>query len=382
MRRTLLLGALLFLLAPGSALAADAVTLNGSASVVRYNRAVTLSGAITPVAAGETVGLYRQAGSAWTLVGSTTTAADGTFSVAVVLKSPATFLARATDSAGNPVESSPVSVKVRPLLSARLAGSNVIGAKLYVTGRLVPRTAGIVYVSAGTIVRKARLSRYGYYRVQIPTTRWFTYYAHARVAPATGFTAVRRTRHVRVKRVSLALGSTGPAARWLDYSLRKRSFTVDGVDSRYGYDTRDAVYAFQKVHGLARTGYWSASLWRLLRDSGTPKARIARGSHIEVSKTRQTLYEVRRGKVVSIMHVSTGATGNTPVGHFHIYWKDAGFNALGMYYSMYFHGGFAIHGYHSVPPFQASHGCVRTPLWFAPKIFSRWGVGASVYVFG
>ena len=43
--------------------------------------------------------------------------------------------------------------------------------------------------------------------------------------------------------------------------------------------------------------------------------------------------------------------------------------------------GVAIHGYASVPTYPASHGCVRTPLWFAPGFYSRWDVGASVYVF-
>ena len=33
-----------------------------------------------------------------------------------------------------------------------------------------------------------------------------------------------------------------------------------------------------------------------------------------------------------------------------------------MYYSVYWHGGYAIHGYHSVPPYPASHGCVRNPI--------------------
>ena len=51
-----------------------------------------------------------------------------------------------------------------------------------------------------------------------------------------------------------------------------------------------------------------------------------------------------------------------------------------MYYSMYFLRGFAIHGYASVPPYPASHGCVRLPLWFAPRIYSRWQLGARVRV--
>jgi hypothetical protein len=41
-----------------------------------------------------------------------------------------------------------------------------------------------------------------------------------------------------------------------------------------------------------------------------------------------------------------------------------------MYYSSFFVGGFAIHGYASVPPYPASHGCVRIPLWVAYRVFS------------
>ena len=85
--------------------------------------------------------------------------------------------------------------------------------------------------------------------------------------------------------------------------------------------------------------------------------------------------------MVSVTRVSTGATGNTPVGHWHVYATGPGFNEKGMYDSLFFLRGFAIHGYVSVPTYPASHGCVRTPLWFAPGIYSRWGVGASVYVF-
>jgi lipoprotein-anchoring transpeptidase ErfK/SrfK len=124
-----------------------------------------------------------------------------------------------------------------------------------------------------------------------------------------------------------------------------------------------------------------ARFWTILRGSGPPPARIPSGDHIEVDKTRQVLFEVRDGKVVSVSHVSTGATGNTPVGHWHVYAKQAGFTPDGMWDSLFFLRGFAIHGYASVPAFPASHGCVRTPMWFASGLFSRWGVGTSIYIF-
>ncbi|HEU5311753.1 MAG TPA: L,D-transpeptidase, partial [Candidatus Eisenbacteria bacterium] len=135
------------------------------------------------------------------------------------------------------------------------------------------------------------------------------------------------------------------------------------------------------VHGLSRTGRVTRGVWRVLGRAHIPKARVAQGDHVEVSKTHQVMYEVRKGKVVRIVHVSTGATGNTPVGKFHVYGKVPGLNSHGMYYSLFFTGAFAIHGYHSVPPYPASHGCVRTPMWFAPGFYDRWAVGTTVYIF-
>jgi lipoprotein-anchoring transpeptidase ErfK/SrfK len=82
-----------------------------------------------------------------------------------------------------------------------------------------------------------------------------------------------------------------------------------------------------------------------------------------------------------VSRVSTGATGNTPVGHWTVYAKGPGYNAKGMFDSLFFVGEFAIHGYYSVPSYPASHGCVRTPIWFASGLYSRWGIGTSVYVF-
>ena len=44
-------------------------------------------------------------------------------------------------------------------------------------------------------------------------------------------------------------------------------------------------------------------------------------------------------------------------------------------------GAFAIHGYHSVPSYPASHGCVRIPIWVAPRVYSLIDYGTTVYVY-
>ena len=187
---------------------------------------------------------------------------------------------------------------------------------------------------------------------------------------------------MRVKLRPLAVGAKGPAVAWLERSLLElHRYSLPGIDGVYDPATADAVFAFQKVHGLPANGSVDRRFLEVLRTTGPPVARVRSGDHLEVDKSRQLLFEVRGGKVVSVTHVSTGATGNTPLGHWRVYAKGPGYNALGMYDSLYFLRGFAIHGYWSVPWYPASHGCVRTPLWFAGGFYARWGVGSSVYVY-
>jgi lipoprotein-anchoring transpeptidase ErfK/SrfK len=177
----------------------------------------------------------------------------------------------------------------------------------------------------------------------------------------------------------LALGSRGASVRVLEQRLSELRFALPWVDGYYGLYTTQAVIAFQKVHGLARTGRVDARLWRLLSRAQAPHARYG-GTHIEISKGRQVLFVVRDGKVVLVVHVSTGATGNTPLGTFHVYRKVVGWDWV-LWYPMYFVGGFAIHGYPSVPAYPASHGCVRVPMWIAPRLFATNPWGRTVYVY-
>jgi len=43
--------------------------------------------------------------------------------------------------------------------------------------------------------------------------------------------------------------------------------------------------------------------------------------------------------------------------------------------------GFAIHGYPSVPPWPASHGCVRVPMWVATRVFALHRYGFAIWIY-
>ena len=85
--------------------------------------------------------------------------------------------------------------------------------------------------------------------------------------------------------------------------------------------------------------------------------------------------------MVRVVHVSTGATGNTPIGRWRVYRKVPGFWDWVLWYPMYFLRGFADPRLSSVPAYPASHGCVREPMWIAPRLFAGQTVRPTIYVY-
>jgi lipoprotein-anchoring transpeptidase ErfK/SrfK len=59
---------------------------------------------------------------------------------------------------------------------------------------------------------------------------------------------------------------------------------------------------------------------------------------------------------------------------------EPGYNSHGMYYSWYFYGGYAVHGYNSVPDYPASHGCLRTFISDQPEIYERIFYGQDIFI--
>jgi PKD repeat protein len=277
--------------------------------------------------------------------------------------------------------SNEVVLAVRPGLDTGFRGSGQIGRPLFLLVRARPAVAGTITVR---IQRRGRLvasrSFHGRQRIPLATSRAGHYRISIALRPASGYVGVRRTLERVVFRPSLGLGSAGVSAYELDRRLHQLHFALNRVDGHYGWDDFDAVIAFQKLHGLPRAGFVDARFWRELQEAHVPAARYP-GDHVEVSKGRQVLFIVRGGSVQLIVTVSTGATGNTPLGHWRVYSKAPGYNAKEMYYSSFFVGAFAIHGYHSVPPYPASHGCVRIPLWVAFRVYSLLDYGTAVYIY-
>jgi hypothetical protein len=259
------------------------------------------------------------------------------------------------------VAAAPVQVEVIPTLSLRTEGAPLVGGRVRVIATLHPARAGKVVTPKLVDTRTARVA-----------------HLLARSVPSRGWARVEAKLELHVVVPDLALGDHGPSVRLLENRLAELHYAVKR-DGMFGSEDLEAMYAFDKTEGLPRTGTVDASVWRRLDRAQIPHARYA-GDHIEIDKSRQVLFVVRDGKVALTVATSTGATGNTPLGEWHVYRKVAGFDWV-LYYPSYFLRGFAVHGYPDVPPYPASHGCARIPMWIAQTIYDDIPDGSTVYVY-
>jgi len=161
----------------------------------------------------------------------------------------------------------------------------------------------------------------------------------------------------------LRLGDSGPAVLALQQRLVALGYWLGTPDGHFGAATHHAVVAFQKAAGLRRDGAAGPVTRTALSRASRLRARSATGRVVEVDLRRQLLLVAVNGRVRWVMDASTGSVpGTTPTGRYTVFRQVDGDDPgpLGVLYRpKYFVGGVAVHGYPSVPPYPASHGCVR-----------------------
>jgi PKD repeat protein len=339
-----------------------------------YGERATFTGRLVPALRGAPVSLFAGENA----IRSGKADKRGRFRFHLPLKAPDTFTAH-FDS----VVSNEATVPLRPDLEVSLPDSRTVGQPLVLRATLQPRRSGSLHIQVWREGHKLRERTFADgAALRLSTGKVAAYVVRITVEPNGAYRGRTTTVRSNVLAPYLSVGSRGPSVRILERQLAQLRYALRGVDTYYSYDTSDAVLAFQKVHGMARTGRVDPAFWRRLETTHVPYPRYAGGGHhIEVDKTRQVLFEVSGGRVVRVIHVSTGATGNTPVGRFRVYSKVPGFLPTGMFDSSFFLRGFAIHGYPSVPSYPASHGCVRIPMWVAPSLYASNSYGETIYVY-
>ncbi|MQA75137.1 MAG: L,D-transpeptidase family protein [Solirubrobacterales bacterium] len=221
-------------------------------------------------------------------------------------------------------------------------------------------------------LRSKPLSKPGKYRVRV------------RKAPTGGQAGGSdKSRQFKLKYPDLDPGDSGPAVELFNQLLRKRAY-FDTDKGNYGSHTERAVMAFRKVNGMARNFQATPEIFKLLAQGrGGFKLRYPNeGRHVEVDIGHQVMALADGGKPKYVFMVATGAAATpSDTGGFTFYRKDPGFNSIGMYYSVYYNRGEATHGYHSVPPYPASHGCIRNPIPDSVFIYNWIDLGDKMFVY-
>ena len=235
-----------------------------------------------------------------------------------------------------------------------------------------------------------------------PTTAAPTTAAPTTAAPTTAAptTTVPPTTKPKPKKpaepAELRSGSEGRAVEALQRRLAELGYQVHEADGQFGPETHHAVVAFQKVNRIGRDGVVGPVTRKALERPRVPRPRSRKaGFHVEADLTLQVVYLVRDGKIREILDASSGSGQNytvrgdvrvavTPTGDFRIQrkidaWRKSDLGLL--YRPAYFIGGYALHGAYSVPPFPASHGCIRITTTAMDRWFAKLPVGTPMLVY-
>jgi hypothetical protein len=160
-----------------------------------------------------------------------------------------------------------------------------------------------------------------------------------------------RSETIQVVNWQAGAGSSGVKVLLLQRGLLKLGFATP-VTGTFDGLTANAVNVFRKTNGMGRDGYATTSVYAMvLRGQGAFKLRYpssgTHGKHVEFDWSRQVLVLADHGRPYRAYHI----------------------------------GGYAIHGYASVPNFPASHGCLRVPIPNALSIYNWIDIGDPIYTY-
>lgn len=224
--------------------------------------------------------------------------------------------------------------------------------------------------------------------------------AEAAVSRIPTTTAVPRTTTTTAPAASATpLAPVNPAALAAPLAIEQRlamlRFDVN-ADGVFDDSTRHAVIAFQKLYGLPRSGRPTPDVLVTLASAQLPPPLVPGGgpTRVEIDLNRQVIFLYLEGTLARILPTSTGSgkrfcsegecgIATTPRGTFRVERRIRGWrkSKLGRLYNpLYFNEGIAIHGFPSVPPTPASHGCVRIPMGAAEWFHLLVPDGTPVYV--
>jgi lipoprotein-anchoring transpeptidase ErfK/SrfK len=203
---------------------------------------------------------------------------------------------------------------------------------------------------------------------------------HSRTSTLQGF---RGRRSFSALDQNVGFGSAGPFVQLIQQQLAALHFYI----SHSGVYDQGTGLAIDAYHRLLHWGTYQtldpATVTYLLNGWGEFKVRYAsQRKHAEGDLSTQLLALINGGQVYQIYPISSGKPSTpTILGSFHVYMKDPSYLPDGMYYSNFFTGGYAIHGFNPAPDYPASHGCMRLPIDDAITVYEWLNIGDGVDVY-
>ena len=210
-------------------------------------------------------------------------------------------------------------------------------------------------------------------------------------------------------------GDSGPAVEYLQRVLTHAGLYRGPIDGVYPNDPWErpgtmtaAVYAFHKLHQSPASNAWTSgdhvgtswtvADWQRMIEfrSEAPVSRPGEPDRFEVDAHHEVMWLILDGEVAGIFHVSVGGeftywwsgtrqyeVAHTPRGDLDVEfyslvkYRQQGWMHRAWYYK-YTHRWMALHGYYTVPPYPASHGCVRVVYDDADWIHAQVGKGIGL----
>ncbi len=260
---------------------------------------------------------------------------------------------------------------VRPYVAGQWVDVQAfVGRKRIKSDRL--RIKPTADTGAGQFTEKLVSPRSGLLKVKV---------THSPTPQMLGFAAQRR---VALVAENAGFGSRGQFVALIQQRLAALHVFIPQTGV-YDQQTGLAVDAYHRLigRGTAQT-LDGATISDLLNGVGSFKVRNPHdGKHVEGNLSNQLMALIYGSRVYRIYPISSGKPSTpTILGHFHVYLRDPGYLPDGMYYSDFFYGGYAIHGYDPAPDYPASHGCMRIPIVDAIGVFNWLTYGDVVDVYG
>jgi hypothetical protein len=201
--------------------------------------------------------------------------------------------------------------------------------------------------------------------------------------PTTTLAAFDVHRGLTVFNPAAGFGATGQFVQLIQQRLAALHFYIPQTGV-YDQGTGLALDAYHRLLGWGTSQSLDGrTVSYLLNGFGAFKVQDPRdGKHVEGDLSDQVLALIDGSDVQAIYPISSGKPSTpTVLGHFQVYSKVPGFLPDGMYFSNFFYGGYAIHGYDPAPDYPASHGCMRVPIPDAISIYDWLGIGDVVDVY-